>query len=384
MVGGQELLVRDICQNLDRRFFEVMVGHFNIDSINDFYAQVGVRCLDLGKPIRLTKLRDCGKTLITLAKLISVIRKERVEIVQTNGMNSHILGSVAAGLTRIKQIYIPGSLMKGGLLYRMYSVRFPILRLERFTDVYVALLPGVSRQLISHRVPVQKIREVIWGVDTDRFKPSSDIKVVRSELGIDGGDTVIALVSRMVADRGHEILIHAVRELIVDRGNLPITVLLVGDGPKRLEFEKKINALGLAQYFHFSGFREDIERIINAIDIGVLAPKDPIGSSFLREAMACGKPIITTDGKSGAQRDWIEHHYNGLLIPPHNRIEHLRDALTYLIENPDIARKIGENARAYVEKHMTLRKSILELQQVFMNLSSQDTNSYHASPVARN
>jgi len=383
-VGGQELFVRDICKHFDKDIFELMIGHFSIGEIEELYTQVGVPCFNLGEPMNLKQLRHLPKTLKALVKLISVIRREQVEVIQTNGARSHIIGSLAVALTGIKQIYIPGSLMKRGLLFRIYSIHCPLMRLDRFTSLYVALLPEVTRELLAQRVSSQKIRLIIWGVDTDRFRPGLQSQGVRSEFGIEESQVILGVVSRMVEDRGHLTLVHAVNRLLAEHESVPIRVLFVGNGPKREEFVKVVDDLGLSPYFYFTGFREDVERIINAIDIAVLTPKDPIGSSFLREAMACAKPIITTDGESGAQRDWIMHKYNGLLIQPHNMVDNLKEALAYLIEHPGVAGQIGTNARAYIEEHMSLGNSIAELQRLFVNLYREQVNPHQSFPPANN
>ena len=84
--------------------------------------------------------------------------------------------------------------------------------------------------------------------------------------------------------------------------------------------------------------------------------------------MACAKPIITTDGESGAQRSWIKHGVTGILIPPKNMDDHLANAIIDLLNDKAKAKTIGVNARKYTEKYADLNKTVKEIEKVFIEL----------------
>jgi len=65
------------------------------------------------------------------------------------------------------------------------------------------------------------------------------------------------------------------------------------------------------------------------------------------EANACGKPAIGTYG-CGAE-DAIIDGYNGILVPQNNP-EKTAEAIEYLLNNPEIAKKMGENGRRRAEQ----------------------------------
>ena len=72
------------------------------------------------------------------------------------------------------------------------------------------------------------------------------------------------------------------------------------------------------------------------------------------EAMANGKPVI---GVKGQGIDGVvEHEKNGMLVKPKD-IDSLDKALTYLIENPQIAKKMGERARKSILENYTWEKN---------------------------
>ena len=67
------------------------------------------------------------------------------------------------------------------------------------------------------------------------------------------------------------------------------------------------------------------------------------------EAMACGLPVVTFDYKCGP-RDIIDHESNGLLVKDGD-IAGLAEALMRLMDDEDLRRKIGENAKLVVERY---------------------------------
>lgn len=367
-IGGQHLGLRDIYQRLDKIRFDVMAGHLGNDLIRDSFQSVGVRCICLGPAGPFKRLANVPKNLGSLARLVSVIRREQVDVIETNGSVSHFLGSLAVPLTGVRQVRIPGGLLSTAepLHYRL----FPLLRLDRFTSAYICALPAMKRELMGLGVPEEKTKLVFWWVDTHRFHPGIESNLTRRELGAGEGDTLIGIASRLVEDRGFEPLMRAVARL-VQNGRKGVKVAFVGDGPRREEFEALSRSLGLDRHVRFASLRHDMPQVINALNIAVLVSRDPYGSSFLREAMACGKPIITTDGPSRAQRDWIDHGKTGLLVQPDDIEGNLEQALTYLLDNPSIAQEIGRNARAYVEQHLSLEKSMRQLEEVFIDACAE-------------
>jgi glycosyltransferase involved in cell wall biosynthesis len=75
------------------------------------------------------------------------------------------------------------------------------------------------------------------------------------------------------------------------------------------------------------------------------------GVTTLLEAMAMGKAVIVT--KTTGQRDVVEDGVNGLYVPPGDP-RALRSAIVRLLECPELASELGENARRTIEERMTL------------------------------
>ncbi|HMQ30520.1 MAG TPA: glycosyltransferase family 4 protein [Chloroflexaceae bacterium] len=75
------------------------------------------------------------------------------------------------------------------------------------------------------------------------------------------------------------------------------------------------------------------------------------GYSTLLEGMAMGKPVVATRIKLIG--DFIKDGWNGFLVRPGDP-EHMRERIQFLLDNPDEAQRIGENARRTIEERFTL------------------------------
>ncbi len=83
----------------------------------------------------------------------------------------------------------------------------------------------------------------------------------------------------------------------------------------------------------------------------------------LLEAMAMGKPIIATPVAGGIPEAIRDGGENGILVPP-EPVE-IAKMIDYLIENPDIARRLGENAKRTVDERFTWQKSAAKFLTLF-------------------
>ena len=83
------------------------------------------------------------------------------------------------------------------------------------------------------------------------------------------------------------------------------------------------------------------------------------------EAMACGKPVITTTIPGPSEVDAEE--VATIHVPPRD-IEALTDAITKLISNEDLARKMGEKGRRLVEAKYTWSKIARDISGIYRGL----------------
>lgn len=104
---------------------------------------------------------------------------------------------------------------------------------------------------------------------------------------------VLGHVGRFVEAKNHNYLIDVFNEVIQ---KTPAKLLLVGDGPLRLEIERKVHRLGLQDHVIFTGVREDVADLMQAMDVFVFPSLYEGLPLSVVEAQAAGLPCLISDG----------------------------------------------------------------------------------------
>lgn len=121
-----------------------------------------------------------------------------------------------------------------------------------------------------------------------------------------------------------------------------------GDGTKE-ELEKLIYENGAVDYIRLMGASDELEKVIPKAEVYAFSSYYEGLPNALIEAMALGMPIVATDCPCGGPRTLITHEYNGLLIPVNDE-EAMATNICRLIEDKELAKKIGENAGKIAER----------------------------------
>ena len=131
-------------------------------------------------------------------------------------------------------------------------------------------------------------------INTERYKFNSIIREeYRKELNLDG-KIVIGHVGRFQKQKNHEFLIDIFNDLCNMKDNY--ILLLIGDGEDKYKIEEKVNQLGLKDKVIFLGVRNDVDKIMQAMDIFVF-PSLYEGLGIVDiESQAEGLPTIVSDG----------------------------------------------------------------------------------------
>jgi phosphatidylinositol alpha 1,6-mannosyltransferase len=168
----------------------------------------------------------------------------------------------------------------------------------------------------------------IWsrGVEFDIFNPARRSLAWRQSLGIKDDEVVVGFFSRLVLEKGLDVVAEAVSELT--RRKVKHRVLIVGEGPARESFAAQVpDAI-------FAGFQSgpDLGRAVASMDILLFPSVTETFGNVTLEAMASGVPVVGANatGTSSLVQDGI----TGRLIEPRD-IAGYADALQHYIEHPE-------------------------------------------------
>jgi glycosyltransferase involved in cell wall biosynthesis len=184
------------------------------------------------------------------------------------------------------------------------------------------------------------------GIPVDTFRrPSIDRERWRKEEGFAPTDVLFVCVAGLRPQKNPTLLLEAFHR---GPASDPRTHLLfAGTGSLKSKLERQISALSLQERVHLLGQRSDIPELLNAADVFVLSSDYEGNPLAVLEAMAAGKPMIST--AVGGVPELVEGGC-GLLVPPQD-IKALARAMRHLLESPEARKSMGEaSARRAVER----------------------------------
>lgn len=196
-------------------------------------------------------------------------------------------------------------------------------------------------------------------VDSSMFyQKNSDLRLeVRNKYKIKENEIIIGWVGRISANMQVKNTIALGGEL-KRRGILNFKILIVGGGDWELEMTDLIKNEDIVENCICLGWqpKKYIPDLFQAMDIVPLLEKNPCGGSILREAMACGKLVISVDGQNNAQASWIKNEDNGILVSDNNYIIESADVIEDYLNNK--SGKFGlicKNGVRYAKAKMTFK-----------------------------
>jgi glycosyltransferase involved in cell wall biosynthesis len=213
----------------------------------------------------------------------------------------------------------------------------------------IAVSDSVRRTLIEHGRAERKIRVVYNGV-VDLLPGIGNAPELRDELDLPPDALIGGMVSRLVPQKGHDLIVRVMAEH-ADLHNFFLVVV----GPDRTRWGRQVRelaeSLGVAHRLRFLGERHDVGSLMASFDF-VLAPSRQEGFSLtLIEAASVGKPVIATavDGNAEMVVDGV----TGLLTEAES-VDGLARAIRRLRDEPGLGLALGTAARERYEREFTI------------------------------
>lgn len=283
--------------------------------------------------------------LKTLKGLYDLIKKEKPEIIFLGNVKPNIYGGLAARFLGIRHIY---GLVSGlgyafieepGLkraIAKHVSMFLYKLSFKGFTKVFFQNTDDgelfVRRKLIH---PNKALVVPGTGVDLDVFQPKPFPKTL-----------TFFMAARLIKEKGVFHYVEAASQLKLKYPG--VRFILGGGVDSNPSAMTKDQLKACSRAVEYMGYCSNMEEQINASSVFVYPSyyREGIPRSLL-EALACGRPVITTD--SVGCKETVLHQRNGLKITPRST-EALAKAMEYIIQNPQSLEPMGKESRSLAEK----------------------------------
>lgn len=304
--------------------------------------------------LRTAALKFLAQATLGYAALMALIIKGRAEVViaqsPVDGFACALAKRTAALFGKRVALVIEnhGDYLESIFLQRELRLRrlrrWFIGEVARFSAGQADALRAVSRET------QQQLRRLAGEKPAIRFIAWTDIEVFseayRGIAEAERSRELICFVGAVIPGKGVENLIKAFAK-VSDRFE-GASLEIIGPRPNRryfFELKRRLEDLGLEKRVSFIGELPQGElaaRLARARALALPSLSEGLGRVIL-EAMACGVPAICSD--VGGIRDIVEDGKTGYLVPP-GGVEELSGKMGLLLENRDMAVRMGEEARS--------------------------------------
>lgn len=335
-----------------------------VDRELDRAREMGVEVIVSPHLVRaISPLKDAA----ALGNLFRLIRQKRPDIVHTHSSKGGLLGRLAARAAGAPAlIHTPHGHVFSGHFGSTASLVFLALEraMGRITDRTVALTRGEEQDYRDLKVgAADSLRIIHSGVPLERFsKARVPAREARKSLGLPPGAPVVGTVGWLLAIKGPATLLAAMGR--VWEQHPEAFLVYVGQGPLKDGLAREAEGMGKAGKVLFTGWRKDVEKLLPAFDVFVLASENEGMGRAVVEAMAAGKPAVAS--RVGGLPDLVLDGETGVLVPPGDPGA-LADAVLVLLNDPERAAAMGQKARERASA-FSLEAMLAKLDELYCEL----------------
>ena len=326
--------------------------------------------------IRVPRLAELRSTALcpTMARELAKLRPDIVHLHFPDPM-AHLAQMIASPVSKLIVTW-HGDIVRQKFLLKFY---WPFLRrILRQADAIVVSSRSY-RDNCSFLEGVRERCEIIpFGIQVEAFELTQETRQRAEVLRQQSADRRILFIGRISHYKGLDFLLRALC-------GLDAQLVVVGGGTLKPAMERLSVELGVANRVEFLGdvWQDQREKLLvqlHACSVVVL-PSVNQSESFgivQLEAMACSKPVVSTDIPTGVP--WVNQHgVTGFVVPPRDA-DALRSAIGRLLDDPALRRKFGQAGRQRVTAEFTKQLHIRRMVNLYESLL---TGNKDRSPTAR-
>ncbi len=364
-VGGAEAMLLKLVTHHDRsQFTHAVISLMEMGEIGERLRAEGIDVHALGCRRGLPNWR-------AIRRLMALTRQFRPDIIQ--GWMYH--GNLAAWLARR---FAPGKppLIWGvrqsldRLRDEKWLTRLVILANAFFSKRVESIVYNAQRSKVQHETigfNKQSGRVIANGFYTDLFNPSAADRIaIHKELQLAGDTLLVGLIGRFHPMKDHHGFLQAATAVV--RRHEKVHFLLAGEGIDwgNPVLSGWIRQYGLANHVHLLGRRQDVPRLMAALDIAVSSSACNEGfANVIGEAMSCGVPCVVTDVGDSA---WIVGDTGKVVLPGNPQM--LAEALATLVAmDPEKRQRLGILSRERAVSAFSIQKITANFETLYATLA---------------
>ncbi|MEO7392397.1 MAG: glycosyltransferase [Ramlibacter sp.] len=292
--GGAETMLFKLLERIDRSRFSPFV--VSLTDKGDF----GVRLESIGVPVSAIGMRPGLPGPLQFRSLVKTLSAIRPGLIQTWMYHADLLGGLAGRLLGALPLVWGirhSDLSRAHNKKATLAVVWLCARLSRWVPTSILSCSERAREIhVAAHYAAEKFTVIPNGFELDRFMPSEEARhSVRNELGLPEGAPLVGHVGRWNAQKNHRGLLQAFQAIHQRRPD--VHFLLAGQDVELSNpaFRELAVAAGLGGCCHALGRRQDVPRLMAALDVLASSSHGEGFPNVLGESMACGVPCVVTD-----------------------------------------------------------------------------------------
>ncbi|MGJ7458266.1 glycosyltransferase family 4 protein [Halomonas sp. RA08-2] len=353
--GGLEMYPSRIIPELARQGWQSHGLALAGSRVAESFREAGLEPLELASK---------GRALLAVGRVLAYLKAHDIGVIHCHKSSDLRLGALLASLRPSLRLFFTDHMGVTRPKKDLYH-RWAYGRVTRLFSISEATR---QRNLAAFPLPAQRIRRLYLGIDPAPYAPRLDDQeraALRRELGVPEGAVAIGLPGRLTPGKGQEVWVEALACLAEAQPSLAWHGVLIGgltaeegsDEAHVMMLRQRIAALGLESRITFTGFRRDLPRLFEALDIVCVPSRNEAFGLTVIEAMAAGRAVIGSD--SGAIPELLDAE-TGRLAPPEDATD-WAGAMAELAADGDLRRRLGQAARARVLAGFTLAAHVANL-----------------------
>jgi glycosyltransferase involved in cell wall biosynthesis len=349
-VGGTQRQIVHIARSLDKTRFEATVVYFcNRSFLVDELESAGVRVIEIAKRKRL----DIG----FLRRLVAMLQTGGFDVVHCFAFTGELWGAIARRfLPRASRPALITSVRNKYDWYSLLQWRVKRWAALESSVVVANSVAGGEHARDKMQLPHGAVVVVYNGVaDVSIGLPERDATVPNEVIKV-------LFVGRLVEQKNVPLLLRAMHLLFRKHGarDMPLRLLLAGDGLLRSALEQQAVSLGLDCCVEFLGERSDTPALMRASDF-VVSPSFREGlSNVILEAMMIGRPVIAS--AVGGSVELVEAGETGILFESDNENQ-LAAAMQTLADDTQLREKLGATGRRRALERYTVQAMVSAMEK---------------------
>ncbi|HEX9871974.1 MAG TPA: glycosyltransferase [Candidatus Tectomicrobia bacterium] len=299
-------------------------------------------------------------------QLLGMIKRDSIELVHVHGRKAGLYGRLACSMGHAPVVYSFHGLpyQKHGAVLRTLSLGVERVLAKR-TDRFINVSPSEHQACVALGLLAAERGLVICnGIDWRAFDALTvDVRQVKAELGFNPCDIVVGQIAKFDVQKAQEDLAEAIPVVLEQCPRAKF--LFVGDGALRPQIEDQVVRLGVDRQVVFTGYREDVVRLLKCIDIVALPSRWEGLPLVLLEAMACRKPVVAS--RVTGNVDVVVDGVTGFLVPSGSPPA-LAEKIVLLLQDAQLCDELGRRGRERLEKEFSLERMVGQTRAVYREL----------------